>query len=108
MTPEVLQLVETLRAAGQLKGNAFRVALDAAFEAGCRLRVTSNRKVNVKKGNRRGHGLTIFEGGPRFIEYAQHQRPPEALYAIGMDALSPENGFTFMGQDWDSDRIFRE
>lgn len=53
---DVIALVEELRAKGALVGEGYLVARDAAFEAGFVLRVTSNRKVNIK-GRRKQRGV---------------------------------------------------
>lgn len=77
MTPAVLNLVEGLRAKGELFGRfGHVVARDACLEAGCVLRVTSNRAVNVRKSNRPPKPMTIHQDGPQFFQFA----PADAQY----------------------------
>jgi hypothetical protein len=57
-----LQLIESFRAKGEpLTGGVFRVCWDAALDCGAKLRVTSNRTVNVRKGNRPERSLFGFD-----------------------------------------------
>jgi hypothetical protein len=146
MTPYVLELVEKLRS-GEMSGSAFQVVRDAAWEAGCRLRVTNGRKVNIKKSNRpsklRGISAAIANTPYDILLDRQDRADAELLAAainappstagrfaramqaitftspftgeqpsyhvpIDTDFFQPENGFGYFGQEWDSERIFRE
>lgn len=80
MTPFVLSLIEQLRpafAAGD--GGALAVCRDAAWEAGCRLRVLRARTVPIKKSNRPKRSLFGLDRTYEPWSGATLIRPPQPL-----------------------------
>jgi hypothetical protein len=129
-----LQLIETFRTKGEpLTGGVFRVCWDAALDCGAKLRVTSNRKANVRKGNRPARSLFGFNrtyaawsgntapAAPftlatieRALASAVAPRPMTILqdgpqfYEFDRNVLPPVLRYGIAAWEHDSDRIFRE
>lgn len=117
MTPGLLQLVDGLRASGDLFTRAgFLVARDAAMEHGVTLRVIRARRVNVKKSNRppplvapsfMGDGSMTLLDAHAMLRSVYSDWPHESDRAFGaLDDFSVKYtdwqlpwGFSFLGVD---------